>query len=77
MKIWKGWIFVLQGELKASDGKFMDHKTIARLIRMHGGEIQTFVTPKTKVLVTTIDQIVRIRPRNGKHFFITDKEGGR
>lgn len=58
-KIFAGKVFVLQGDF----GRYpRTHLNIARLIARHGGRVDTMVTDKTTLLVTTIEEFRKRTP---------------
>lgn len=73
-KMWKGMAFVFQGQFNSIDGKLMDHKALARLVRERGGEVQASVPkkefrPKATmiVFVTTIAEVKK-HGHNGESY---------
>lgn len=58
-KIFAGKIFVLQGDF----GRFpRTHLNIARLIARHGGRVDSMVTDRTNLVVTTIEEFQKRTP---------------
>lgn len=65
-KIFAGKVFVLQGDF----GRFpRTHLNIARLIARHGGRVDSTVTDRTTLLVTTIEEFQK-RPPASKFAFV-------
>lgn len=66
-KIFAGKVFVLQGDF----GRYpRTHLNIARLIERHGGRVDSMVTDRTTLLVTTIEEFRKRTPAS-KFAFIS------
>lgn len=65
-KIFAGKVFVLQGDF----GRYpRTHLNITRLIARHGGRVDTMVTDRTTLLVTTIEEFRKRTPASKFAYF--------